>query len=55
MTIFRNLVDNRLYKMYKVTPRSYTGGWLEIEDLITGAIKKVPQYLEKKLVPVASR
>lgn len=53
MTIFKNLVDNRLYKMYKVTPRAYTGGWLEIEDLITGTIKKVPTYLEKKLVPVA--
>lgn len=55
MTIFRNLVDNRLYKMYKVTPPRCTGGWLEIEDLITGATKKVPQYLKKKLVPVASR
>lgn len=54
MTIFKNLVDNRLYKMYKVTPRAYTGGWLEIEDLFTGATKRIPQYLEKKLIPVAS-
>ena len=49
MTIFKNLVDNRLYKMYKLT-----GGRLEIEDLITGDTKKVPHYLEKKLIPVAS-
>ena len=54
MTIFKNLVDNRLYKMYRVTPRAYTGGWLEIEDLITGSTKKVTQYLEKQLVPIAS-
>lgn len=49
MTIFKNLVDNRLYKMYKLP-----GCRLEIEDLITGKIKRLPHYLEKKLVPIAS-
>lgn len=54
MTIFKNLVDNRLYKMYKVTPRAYTGEWLEIEDLVTGSTKKAPQCIERQLVPIAS-
>jgi len=53
MTIFRNGIDGRLYKMYKVSPPMFTGHWFEIEDLITGSVKKVNQKLSKKLFPVA--
>lgn len=29
MNIYRNRKDNKLYLLYKVTPRGYTGGWNE--------------------------
>lgn len=53
MTIFRNKKDQRLYLLYWVTPRSYTGGWLEMEDYFTHQVKKVPGYLEKCFEKVA--
>lgn len=52
MTLFRNLVDGRLYKMYKTKiGKTISSTPYIIEDFITGETKNVPQYMMKKLIP----
>lgn len=55
MTIFRNKNDGQLYNLYKVTPRFYTGGWHEAENLFTKEKRKLNQSSFKKddFIPVA--
>ncbi len=55
MTIFRNKKDGQLYNLYKVTPRSYTGGWYEAENFFTKEKRKFNQSSFKKddFIPVA--
>jgi hypothetical protein len=57
MTIFRNKVTGRLYKLYEVSPRCSTGRWFESEDLFTGAIRKLnaSSWKRNDFIPVATR
>ena len=41
MNIYRNIHNNRLYKIFKVTPAKYLGYWYEREDLISGDVDKI--------------
>jgi hypothetical protein len=54
MTLFRNTKDGSLNKMFKVTPRGFTGGWVEVEDYFTGFCKKVLASQISFYVPVAT-
>ena len=53
MTLFRNTQDNRLYRMYRVSPRFYTGAWMEVEDFITGMTTRLTESRKKFFVAVA--
>ena len=41
MTLFRNTKNGRLYLLAVVSPRSYTGSWLESQDYFTGTRTKI--------------
>jgi hypothetical protein len=54
--LYRNLLDNQIYKLYHVTPRSYTGGWFEAENVANGGASKIkfsPDELPKFFVIVS--
>jgi hypothetical protein len=53
MTLFRNTKDNTLNKMFRVSPRSYTGSYLEAQNYFTGAITRVTESQKKFFIPVA--
>lgn len=50
MNIYRNTKDQQLYLLYKVTPRSYTGGWYEAEHLQSHQIHRVSESKLKYFV-----
>lgn len=52
--IYRNIKNNRLYKLFKVSPPMYTGSWLVSEDLITKEERKLNQssWREKDFIKV---
>jgi len=41
MTIYRNVKDGKLYKLFVVSPRHYTGSWYEAEALFGGVVRKL--------------
>lgn len=41
MTVFRNKKNSRLYLIYKVSPRMFTGSWYETMDYFTGECRKI--------------
>jgi len=54
MTIFRNIRNGRLYKLYEI--HRY-GSYLQSEDLFTGVLRKLNQSSWKRqdFMPVAHR
>jgi hypothetical protein len=62
MNIYRNIHDGKLYNLYKVSPRGYTGHWLEAVPYIPscsmcgrGPSVKISKNREKDYVLVAER
>ena len=56
-TVFRNLRDGNLYRIYLASPRMYTGSWLIAERMFyaNGVTKKIPQSHMKDYVVVGHR
>jgi hypothetical protein len=57
MTIFRHKITGRLYKLFEVSPRQFTGRWFESEDLFTGTVRKLnaSSWKRNDFIPVATR
>jgi hypothetical protein len=57
VTIFRNLRDGNLYRIYLSPPRMYTGSWLIAERMFypNGVTKRIPESHQKDYVVVAHR
>jgi hypothetical protein len=57
VTIFRNLRDGNLYRIYLASPLMYTGSWLIAERMFyaNGVTKKIPESHMKDYVVVGWR
>jgi hypothetical protein len=57
VTIFRNLRDGNLYRIYLASPRMYTGSRLIAERMFypNGVTKRIPESHQKDYVVVSYR
>ena len=48
MNVYRSTKTGRRYKIYKVSPRQYTGSWFEAVDIETSEKKQISEDQIKK-------